>query len=72
MPTTATSPGLCTISAMSSKTEKPRDERIEFRCTAADKALIERAAELTGEGATSFARRAAVTEARVTIAKLEK
>lgn len=57
---------------MAAKSDKPRDERLELRLTADDKALIERAATLTGESVGSFTRRAAITEARVTIARLEK
>lgn len=72
MQTHASSSPPCTLPDMAAKSDKPRDERLELRLTADDKALIERAAALTGESVGSFTRRAAITEARVTIARLEK
>jgi uncharacterized protein (DUF1778 family) len=44
--------------------DMPRDERMALRLTGEEKAIIENAAALGGEDASSFVRRAAIIEAR--------
>ncbi len=44
--------------------DTPRDERMALRLTGEEKAIIENAAALGGEDASSFVRRAAIIEAR--------
>lgn len=44
--------------------ESPREARMALRLTPEEKALVENAAALGGEDASSFVRRAAIIEAR--------
>lgn len=46
-----------------------RTARMELRLTPAEKALLRKAADVGGEDASSFVRRAALTEARALLAK---
>jgi uncharacterized protein (DUF1778 family) len=44
--------------------DQPRDARMALRLTAEEKSLVENAAAIGGEDASSFVRRAAIVEAR--------
>ena len=52
------------------KVDRERDARMEIRMKSDEKELIERAAAIGGEDPAQFARRVAIVEARLLIAKV--
>ena len=60
------------LAAIAGKPDRGRDARLELRMTPEEKELIERASRLGGEDTSTFARRTALIEARMILARMEK